>query len=121
MLCRALPIISTIRAGVVGMLALAAAALPAVAWERPHGNGANLNFENVATAPAGSLGITKVSDIGTIASGAGPVIAPDGTVYIGNREGEGRDARRTLLLQEEVQGVRADRLREQLGDGHIGT
>ena len=88
MLCRALPIIPTIRAGILGMLAFAAASSPSTAWERPHGDGANLNFENVATARAGSLGSKTVTGLGTFAVGAGPVIAADGTVYLGNEEGE---------------------------------
>jgi hypothetical protein len=87
-LCVASPIIHTARASIVGMLALIAMALPAAAWERPHGDGANLNFENVATAKAGSLGSKTVSGLGTFAPGAGPVIAADGTVYLGNKEGE---------------------------------
>jgi hypothetical protein len=81
------PIIHTVRAGILGMLALAAA-WPAVAWERPHGDGANLNFENVATTPAGSLGSKPVPGLGTFATGAGPVIGADGTVYLGSQEGE---------------------------------
>lgn len=59
----------------------------ATAWERAHGDGANLNFENVATAPAGSNS-TQVTGLGTFALGAGPVVAADGTVYLGNQEGE---------------------------------
>ena len=87
MLCRALPIIRATRAGIVGMLAFIAIAMPAAGWERPHGDGANLNFENVATSPAATASQT-VSGLGTIPLGAGPVIAPDGTVYIANTEGE---------------------------------
>jgi hypothetical protein len=82
------PIIHTVRASVLGMLALTAMTLPATAWERPHGDAANLNFENVATAKAGSLGMATVPGLGTIPLGAGPVIAADGTVYLANREGE---------------------------------
>jgi hypothetical protein len=87
MLYRDLPIIRVIRDGLIAVIALGAAALPAGAWERPHGDAANLNFENVATAPAGS-GSVSVPGLGTFAPGAGPVIAPDDTVYLGNREGE---------------------------------
>jgi hypothetical protein len=83
-----LPIIPTIRAGILAMAVLAAAATPSTAWERPHGDGANLNFENVATARAGSLGSKTVTGLGTFAPGAGPVIAADGAVYLGNEEGE---------------------------------
>jgi hypothetical protein len=87
-LYRASPTIRVVRTGIVGMLACIATAMPAAAWERPHGDGANLNFENIATAPADSQRAIKVPNIGTIGLGAGPVIAPDGTIYVGNEEGE---------------------------------
>lgn len=57
-----------------------------MAWEHPHGDSANRSFANVVTAPAGA-GSLSVPGLGTFASGSGPVIAPDGTVYIGTREG----------------------------------
>jgi outer membrane protein assembly factor BamB len=86
-LCRAFSIFRIVRAGVIATLALTVTALQAAAWERPHGDGANLNFENVATSPAVSAS-RSVSGLGTIALGAGPVIAADGTVYLANKEGE---------------------------------
>lgn len=87
MLHRGMSIVRICRAGLLGILGLAATPLPGVAWEQPHGDGANLNFENVATGPAVSPART-VSGFGTIPLGAGPVIAADGTVYLGNEEGE---------------------------------
>jgi hypothetical protein len=61
---------------------------PAIgAWERFHGDAANRGFADVDTKPAvgGSL---SVPGLGTFALGAGPVIAPDGTVYLGTQEGK---------------------------------
>jgi hypothetical protein len=67
---------------------LLAVAFPAgAAWERAHGDGANTGFADVITAPAGK-GSRTVPGLGTFAPGAGPVIAPDGTVYIGARQGK---------------------------------
>jgi outer membrane protein assembly factor BamB len=56
-------------------------------WERAHADGANSGFAGVATAPAGR-GSVSVPGLGTFAPGAGPVIAPDGTVYLGNEQGK---------------------------------
>ena len=57
------------------------------AWERFHGDGANRGFVDVATAPAGK-GSLSVPGLGTFAPGSGPVVAPDGTVYLGTLEGK---------------------------------
>jgi hypothetical protein len=59
----------------------------AVAWEFAHGDPANSGFANVTTAPAGAGSVT-VPGLGTFIPGAGPVIAPDGTVYLGTRQGK---------------------------------
>ena len=68
--------------------ALAQAATPATAaWERFHGDAANRGFADVDTKPA-AAGSVSVPGLGTFAPGAGPVIAPDGTVYLGTREGK---------------------------------
>ena len=75
-------------------LAIAATALlaagspsPAATWDHVHGDAANSGFASVWTSPAVHPENT-VTDIGTYAPGAGPVIGPDGTVFIGNRQGE---------------------------------
>jgi hypothetical protein len=57
------------------------------AWESFHADGANRGFVDVATRPAGS-GSRSVPNLGTFAPGAGPVIASDGTVYLGTMEGK---------------------------------
>ena len=59
----------------------------ALAWERPHSDGNNSGFADVKTKPAGA-GSVSIPNIGTFAAGAGPVIGPDGTVYIGNEQGK---------------------------------
>lgn len=56
-------------------------------WRHAHGNAANTGFINVFTAPA-ALPARKVSGLGSYAPGAGPVIGPDGSVYLGNIQGQ---------------------------------
>jgi hypothetical protein len=57
----------------------------ALAWQTAHGNPDNTSFVDVATIPAT---VPKaVGNLGHIVAGAGPVVAPDGTVYLGNEEG----------------------------------
>ena len=64
------------------------ATTPAIgAWERFHGDAANRGFADVATKPAAG-GSLSIPGLGTFALGAGPVIAPDGTVYLGTQEGK---------------------------------
>jgi hypothetical protein len=67
--------------------AIALASAPASAWEFAHGNRDNSGFANVATAPAGK-GSVSVPGLGRFSPGAGPVVAPDGTVYLGTNEGK---------------------------------
>ncbi len=68
----------------IGMLT----AVPARAgWEHPYGDSANTGFAAVVTKPAGA-GSVSVPGLGTFAPGAGPVIAADGTVYLGTMEGK---------------------------------
>ncbi|MEZ5830474.1 MAG: hypothetical protein R3D05_04795 [Dongiaceae bacterium] len=56
-------------------------------WYFPHFSGSNSSFFlTVQTAPA-AAGSISVPNIGTFANGAGPVIGPDGTLYIGNEQG----------------------------------
>jgi outer membrane protein assembly factor BamB len=68
-------------------ISLAQAHPAAGSWERPHADGANTGFVDLVTAPAGR-GSVSVPDLGSFAPGAGPVIAPDGTVYLGNQQGK---------------------------------
>lgn len=68
--------------------AIVQATTPAIgAWERFHGDAANRGFADVDTKPAAG-GSLSVPGLGTFAPGAGPVIAPDGTVYLGTQEGK---------------------------------
>jgi hypothetical protein len=55
-------------------------------WQTAHGKPDNTSLVDVATAPAQSP--RKIDNIGSIAPGAGPVVAPDGTVYVGNEQGK---------------------------------
>jgi hypothetical protein len=71
------------------LIAAALFALPighAAAWERPHSDGPNSGFADVETAPAERP--RTVASIGTFAAGAGPAIAPNGTVYLANQQGQ---------------------------------
>lgn len=67
--------------------AFAALAAPGHAeWRYPHADAANTDFAKVVTAPASKS--LRAATIGPLASGAGPVVGPDGTVYIGNLNGQ---------------------------------
>lgn len=74
---------AAIAAALIAFLAEAGGAL---AWERPHSDGANSGFADVATIAAQRP--RTVPSIGTFAPGSGPVTAADGTVYLGNEEGQ---------------------------------
>jgi hypothetical protein len=79
----------TISAGFVGALgaaAILALAAPALAWQTAHGAPDNTGTVNVRTARAATPIATNAA-LGDIAPGAGPVIAPDGTLYLGNMQG----------------------------------
>jgi hypothetical protein len=68
--------------------AIVQATTPAIgAWERFHGDAANRGFADVDTKPAAG-GSLSVPGLGTFTPGAGPVIAPDGSVYLGTQEGK---------------------------------
>jgi hypothetical protein len=68
--------------------AIVQATTPAIgAWEGFHGDAANRGFADVDTKPAAG-GSLSVPGLGTFALGAGPVIATDGSVYLGTQEGK---------------------------------
>lgn len=72
---------------VLGIVALAAMTNISYAdWKYPHGDSANTGFAKLVTAPAARP--MRAAAVGEIASGAGPVVGPDGTVYIGNLYGQ---------------------------------
>jgi hypothetical protein len=73
--------------GLVLALLLALHPAPVRAWQSSHGDPTNTGFADVKTLPAKTAPIT-VPNIGNFAPGVSPVVAPDGTVYIGNLEGK---------------------------------
>jgi hypothetical protein len=74
-------------AAAAAAILLVSDATHAQTWDRPHGDGANTNFVDVVTAPARTAPIT-VPGLGKFAQGSGPVIARDGTVYLGTVGGK---------------------------------
>jgi hypothetical protein len=72
---------------VVAALLLAGAPSYAGTWDHPRGDAANTGFIDVTTAPA-TAPVQAVPGLGLFAPGAGPVIATDGTAYVGNFHGE---------------------------------
>jgi hypothetical protein len=56
-------------------------------WQTAHGKPDNSGFADVQTAPA-STPLPNPPLLGGLAPGAGPVIAPDGTVYVVNGRGK---------------------------------
>lgn len=81
---------AALRAAVCGCVLIAAACIfdsPASAWEGAHGDPSNSNFIDIPSTPAKTVS-AKIANLGTYAPGAAPVVAPDGTVYLGNLEGE---------------------------------
>ncbi len=65
---------------------IALANLSFAAWDHPHSDSANTGFVKVDTARA--VTGSQFIPLGHIAPGANPVIGPDGTVYVGNIEGQ---------------------------------
>lgn len=78
------PFIAAVAAAIV--LSLGGSAIAQLSWSRAHSNGPNDGSLPVTTAPAGR-GSVSIPEIGTFATGVTPVVASDGTFYIGNREG----------------------------------
>jgi hypothetical protein len=70
-----------------GAMTLHAAAAAAYSWDRPHGSSTNAGFFDAATIPANTP-LKVIQNIGTFAPNASPVIGPDGTVYVGNKQGK---------------------------------
>lgn len=80
------PLVRIAAAAICGVIVQATT--PAIgAWERFHGDAASRGFADVDTKPAAG-GSLSVPGLGTFALGAGPVIAPDGSVYLGTQEGK---------------------------------
>lgn len=71
----------------LAVIALASSPAYAATWDHVHGDATASGFADVATLPALRPSAT-VPGIGSYAPGAGPVIGPDGTVYLGNQQGE---------------------------------
>jgi hypothetical protein len=95
--------------GIAGLMA-SVISWPGTAWcwETAHGPTDNTGFVNVPTAPAKApmAGVT----IGNVASGAGPVVAPDGTVYIGTKDGKLMSLEPRRRRQPVDPGIARDRL-----------
>ena len=70
--------------GVAVMLGLEPAA--AGTWDHAHGDATNSGFADVTTGPARTP-LAVVPSMGSFAPGVGPVIGPDGTVFLGSVEG----------------------------------
>jgi hypothetical protein len=56
-------------------------------WDHAHADRSNRGFVPVLTRPAETIE-RSVQGVGTFALGAGPVIAADGTIYLGTQEGK---------------------------------
>jgi hypothetical protein len=72
--------------GLVAAL-LISASHQAIAWQTAHGKPDNTGSADVSTVPAVAP-LPGAPQVGGIAPGAGPVIAPDGTVYVVNGRGK---------------------------------
>jgi hypothetical protein len=84
---RALSIVRVFSCCMAAAIALASHMTPARAWDAAHGGRDNSGLAGVVTAPAGK-GSLSVPGLGKFAPGAGPVVASDGTVYLGTVEGK---------------------------------
>ncbi len=73
-------------AGIVAGALWTVSAPFAATWDHVHGDAANSGFADVYTQPAVEPSAT-VTGLGVFAPGAGPVIGPDGTVYLGDEQG----------------------------------
>ena len=76
-----------VASGIITGATLLAGAVPASAdWPSAHGNSANTGFAMVDTAPA--YWPSAQQPLGFMAPGANPVVGPDGTLYVGNLQGQ---------------------------------
>ena len=55
-------------------------------WDHAHGDAGNTSFNDVLTAPAGAPSVTIAGlGLAPFPVGSGPVVGPDGTVYLAGR------------------------------------
>jgi hypothetical protein len=66
---------------------LGAASAAADGWPVAHGNPANINYQNVLTAPA-QVPLKVMGDLGTFADGISPIVSAQGNVFLATREGK---------------------------------
>jgi hypothetical protein len=72
---------------ILSVLAIAAiTSVSHAAWNSAHGDSANTGFVKIDTVPASAP--AQIAEVGELGSGAGPVVGPDGTVYVGNLYGQ---------------------------------
>ena len=81
-----MPIMTGTRAAMVAAVLIAAPSFALASWDHPNGDQARTNFARLVTAPA--VRPSRIVPVGELQVGAGPVIAPDGTVFIGNLYGQ---------------------------------
>ena len=79
-------------------LSLLALSSAAQAWQRPHGVGSNTGLEDVVTAAAVTPLRPPVS-LGSLAVGAGPVVAPDGTVAGSTNRAQSTRSQRVITFE----------------------
>jgi hypothetical protein len=77
---------SMVGAQITGLAHLISSLPAGAVWDHAHGDSANTGFARVDTAPASKP--QQTVQVGTLAPGAGPVIGPNGTVYVANTAGK---------------------------------
>lgn len=58
----------------------------AASWDHAHGDAANSGFLDLATSPARTP-LAVIGGLGGFAPGVGPIVGPDGTVYLASTDG----------------------------------
>ncbi len=81
-----MPTMTGTRAAAVAAALIATPSFAQASWDHPNGDQARTSFARVVTAPA--VRPSRIVPVGELQVGAGPVIAPDGTVFIGNLYGQ---------------------------------